>query len=257
MKRNLWLLLLSACAVFFTGCFETTEEITINKDGSGAYNMNLDLGGLFEFLDAMKSMDTSAAGGKNDDREKMDTTVAMREFTDTASTLTAAQKALFRSATMRMVMNEESKEFKMNMNFPFTQLSDVTKIMELSKSNGGNKVLGKMVMPGEVVDNGSAPKMPDLNNYYDLTFQPHLLERKLNKEKYKTLNKDLDQATMGEGEEMLAGIKMNTIIHLPSPAKKATGAAVKLSADIKTITLNGTMGDLMKNPEAFTYRIEY
>ncbi len=255
MKRNLLLSLLVIVAVFFTGCFETTEEITINADGTGTYNMNMDLSGLFQFLGAMKNMDTTA--NKNAKKEKMDTTINMRMFTDTAANLTVAQKALLHSATMKMLMDEEAQEFKMNMNFPFTQLGDVAKIIDLMHSAGGTNVMGKMVMPGEVAGSESAPKMPDLNTYFDMTLQPHLIERKLNKEKYKTLNEDMQQNSMGEGTEMLSSIKMNTVIHLPVAAKKVTGTGVLLSADKKTVTLNGTMEDLMKTPQKFSYRIEY
>lgn len=59
------------------------------------------------------------------------------------------------------------------------------------------------------------------------------------------------------GGDMLEGIKFNTIIRLPRPAKKVSGSGVQLSADKKTLTLKGTMQDLFQNPEAFTYRIEY
>jgi hypothetical protein len=257
MKRNLLLSLLVIVATFFTGCFETTEELTINENGSGTYNVNINLSGLFAFMDSMKGMDSTATTEKNKE-ERMDTTVYMRSFTDTASKLTAAQKELLRPAVMKMVMDEKEKEFKMDLKFPFSKLSDLEKIIALSKSEGGSNVMGKMVMPGEVVDNGSAPKLPDLSNYYDMTLLPNLVERKLNKEKYKSLNEDMQKNNMEEGgAEMLSSIKMNTVIHLPRPAKKVTGAGVKLSDDKKTITVKGTMEDLQKNPQAFTYRIEY
>ena len=256
MKRNLLLSLLVVVALFFTGCFETTEEITVNADGTGSYNMNMDMSGLFQFFDAMSSMDTSAASSKKK-KEKMDTTITMRTFTDTAANLTVAQKALLHDATMKMVMDEEAQQFKMNMAFPFKQLSDVEKIIALSHSTSGTNIMGKMVLPGEVAESNNAPAMPDLGSYFDMTLQPHLIERKLNKEKYKSLNGDMQQNGMGESAEMLGSVKMNTVIHLPVAAKKATGTGLILSADKKTVTISGTMEDLTKNPEKFSYRIEY
>ena len=257
MIKHFLLSFLLGLTLFLAGCYETTEELTINQDGSGSYNTTIDLSGLFQLFDTMKGMDSTLTISQNKGKEKVDTTINMKDFSDTATNLTMEEKGLLRPATMKMVMDDEAKQFKLKMNFPFTQLGDVPKIIKLMQSKSASNTLGKMVLPGDMAGNGNTPKMPDYNSYFDVTFKPHLIERKLNVAKYKSLNQDLEQNGMEEGSDALSSIKMNTIIHLPAMAKSAVGEGVKLATDKKTVTISGTMEDLMKSPQKFSYRIEY
>jgi hypothetical protein len=84
------------------------------------------------------------------------------------------------------------------------------------------------------------------------------LERKLNKKKYDSLMQQYAGQMPEEGMgDMLSSIKMNTVIHLPKAAKKVTAARSTLSADKKTVTIKGSLADLFRNPQVFSYRIEY
>jgi hypothetical protein len=58
-------------------------------------------------------------------------------------------------------------------------------------------------------------------------------------------------------EEMMSSVKMNSVIKLPRPAKAVQGEKVKLSNDKKTVTINCTMKDILANPKAVEYRIQY
>lgn len=136
MKKLLLSLLLTCTGLFFTGCVETTEELTIAADGTGTYQVGMDMSGLFDLMDAMKAMDTEGAAVEKK-KEKLDTVMAMRDFADTASHLTAEQKRLLQNASMKMKMDEEAKQFKMDMHFPFAKIGDVEKLIQFSQSSGG------------------------------------------------------------------------------------------------------------------------
>lgn len=256
MKKLLLLIALTFTSIFFTGCLETTEELTIAADGSGTYHVGVDMSGLFDLMDMMKGMDTSAIA-ENKKMEKMDTVISMRDFSDTASALTAEEKALMKNAQMKMKMDEVAKEFKIDMNFPFTKIGDVQKLMALSQKSGGGGAVQNMFKGNTLSAEGGNEQMPDINSYYDMVVNSNLIERKLNKEKYKALqqNEQLKGAQMAG--DMLESIKFNTVIRLPRPAKQVKGSHAQLSADKKTLTLKGTLQDLFGDPEAFSYRIEY
>jgi hypothetical protein len=256
--KKFFRLLLSFTALFFlTGCFDTTEEITIEKNGSGVYQVNADFKGLFELIDAMKAMDTSSNSSLQKMPSNIDTTIHLSTFADTASNLTAEEKALLRNATINLVMNEKDKVFKMLMKYPYKNINDVQKIIKLSQS--GSNILGKAMQGKDApqVDMQTQQMMPDFNNVYDITFTKGLIEKKINADKLKKFQEDEQFSQMKQALEMVSEATVNTVIHLPKPAKKAEGAKIKLSDDKKTVTINATLSDLFNDPNSFAYRVEY
>src|SRR3712207_4445873 len=104
--KILVLLLCSSITVLFSGCFETTEDVTIAENGSGTYKIAMDFGGIFDMFDALKAMDTAGKSDMGFPKERKDTTIHLRDSTDTATTLTAQQKALYKNATVNVLMDE-------------------------------------------------------------------------------------------------------------------------------------------------------
>ena len=254
-------LLFGLTGLLLTGCFETTEELTINENGSGTYSMAMDFSQLFQMFDAMGASDSSAQSALP--KARQDTTVNFRSFTDTAKALTTEQKALFRDAQLHLVMDEKEKEFKMNISMPYSKPGDVTKLMQLLSSENGGSVLGNM-MKGNNALGGQAPSdgktgLPDINSSFDLTVGRNSVARKLNKQKHDSVMQQYNGQFGDEsmGSEMLAAIKFHTVIHLPRAVKKVTATKPIVSADKKTVTINGTLVDLFKNPQVFSYTIDY
>lgn len=258
-KRKPSLLLLSLLAILFTGCFETTEEITIADNGSGTYHVNMNMDALFSMLDAMKGMDST---GQADSMfsKKMDTTVHFNTITDTAKALSASEKSLLKNATLHMLMSQADQKFQINMDFPFTRIDDVQKIMALGRSKAVARALGNAFKKeGNGMGDENNGQLPDLNSFYDVTIKKGLVQRTVNKKKLDSLLQDGQMKGLLESgnSEMMESIKLNTVIHLPKPVKKWTGDKVQLSDDKKTITIPATLPDLMQHPQALAYRIEY
>jgi hypothetical protein len=257
MKKIYFLL----CAVLFfaSGCFSTTEDFTIEANGSGVYNMKMDMSGMFDMIDAMKDM----AGEELDSSERdmglaaldqrMDTTIKLGTFTDTSSSLTAEEKSLMKDATMHMVMNKAQNKFVMDFHFPYSKLTDITKIMALSQKNGN--IMGKVLGGSE--GSTTMPETPEFGSIFDYTFKDGLLEKKLNAEAYKQLKESPQFGQISGAQSMLSEATMNSVIRLPRKAKKWEGTGVKLSDDGKTVTINGAFTDIFDNPNALTFRIEY
>jgi hypothetical protein len=122
----------------------------------------------------------------------------------------------------------------------------------------------KMALPGgDKKDDEDIPMMgesegePDLNNYFDLTYEKSKLKKKINKEKYASVKNDKNIESMMEMSQMGMPVNIKTVINLLRPAKKAEGKGITLSADKKTITIEGSLDDFMEDPSKFEYEIEY
>ncbi|HEU0110753.1 MAG TPA: hypothetical protein VFQ73_07740 [Flavisolibacter sp.] len=244
--------------VTLTGCLDTVEELTITADGSGTYNSTMDMSGMFEMIEMMAAMDTSASKQMKQLSDKdIDSTISMKSFTDTASDLTEEQKRLLSSAQMSITMKQKDKLFKMGMNYPFKNLQDVQKIIELNNSGKGVGAFGKGKDTETLPGMGDRGNMPSIGNFFDMVIKDGLIERKINDSKLQALNSDEKFKEMKNAGEMMGAVTFKSIIHLPRAATKIEGEKAKLSDDKKTVTISSALTDLFENPSSLNFRIEY
>jgi hypothetical protein len=257
--KKLTALVLILSAFIFSGCLDTVEELTITKDGSGTYKTTMDMSGMFDMIEMMAAMDTSANSQlKELSGKDIDSTFSLRSIMDTVAGITEDQRQLYKDATMSLTMKQKDKLFKMVMNYPFKKMEDVQKIIELNAAGKGMDVFNKGGKKDEnlpsMEDKGS---MPSINNFFDITYKKGLVERKFNEAKLEDLKKDEKYSQMKSAGDMLGSITYTSIIHLPKPATKVEGTLVKLSDDKKTVTIKSTLADLFDNPKSLGFRIEY
>ena len=84
MKKILLLAVLFI-STFFTGCFETTQELTLKADGSGEISSNIDMSNAIAMLAQM--------GGSDKEKLVYDTTVGFASILDSVEGLTAEDKS--------------------------------------------------------------------------------------------------------------------------------------------------------------------
>jgi hypothetical protein len=254
--KSLKLFFLLVFPLLFTSCLEINEEIAINKNGSGSLSMKTDMGKLFEMLEAFMPAEELK---KSEFATSKDTVIHIKDFVDTLQTMAADKKAALRDGTIHLKMNLAQKQFMINMNFPFKKVADLGNIYaSLGDAQSG---LGQMMkgMGGE--DSGVKLKTDkDANtSFYDLKAEKGMLTRTINKEKYDLAIKEgkMDQmkqmASMGADMD----IKMNTIVKLPSRAKKLTGAKAELSSDKKTVLIKATVTEMYEHPERYEFSVKY
>jgi hypothetical protein len=257
MKQFFAVLLLTA-SVLLTGCLDIVEDMTIQANGSGTYKTTMDMSGMMEMIEMMAAMDTSAKKSEQELFSKdMDTTILMKDFSDTASNLTAEQKRFFGKGKMNLKMSKQERKFILAMDFPFSTPEEMETLAKMTEGGKGFSMLGKAQnnsILGSATDEAGLPSMDGL---FDVQYRKGLLERKINPAKLTAFQKNDKVKEMEQAGEMLEQMKMQTVIHLPAPAKKVTGEKVKLSDDRKTITIQTSFYDLFKNPSAMAYRVEY
>lgn len=259
MKKTASFFIMALTAIVLTGCLDTVEELTIAPDGTGVYKNTLDLSGMFDMIEMMAAMDTSASSElKNLSDKDIDSVVHMRPMADSATYLTKEQKELFRDATMSITMKQKEKLFKMGMVYPFKRLEDVQKIIELNEEGKGVGLFGKKGKAKAALPGGEdKTDVPSISKYFDMTVKNGLIERKVNEKKLEDLKNDDKLKDLKGAGDMMGTITFRTVIHLPKAAVTAEGEKIELSADKKTVTINSSLMDLFENPKALHFRVVY
>jgi len=254
MKNKITLLLLAA-VVALTGCLETTEEITINKDGSGTLVTTNDMSAMI----ALAKM-----AGENKEMEelkekKIDTTFSLGAVANSMQGLSAEEKAMLKNGTMNMVMNMQDEKMIMKSTVPFKKIDQLARVSGISTrmvEESFKKGMGEKEKEGEQKEDDKMPGLP-LDEYYTTTYSASVIERKLNKEKHANLSEDEGAQAMKQMGDMGMTAKKTIVINLPRPAKKAEGKNVQLSEDKMKVTITGNSEIFFDDATALEFRIEY
>ncbi len=243
--------LLTVCSLFLVGCLETTQEVTINEDGSGTASYSSDLSAVVAMIKQM---------GSGEDLKELnqviDSTISLDKMTDSVPDLTDEQKAVMKNGVMQVKMDMKNEQFVTRMNFAFRNLSEISICDQLSGRVVGEALKGQAAMGGGT-EGGAAPKLSGFDDYFKTEYTNGKIERTLIKEKYENVGEDEMLSSMKQGAAMGMGMKANYIINLPRPASKAEGKGITISADKKKITINVDMDDFFDEPSKFEFLIEY
>jgi hypothetical protein len=251
MKRYISLFIMTCC-ILLVGCFETTQEVTINKNGSGIFTNTTDLGNLIGLLKQM-------GGNEADKMQNTDTTISLTGVADSIAGLTAEQRRIVNKGKMKLTLNMQDEKLLVKLDFPFEKLSDIELLKEILPKlsvSALKKLPGGDQMPAGTGDAESS-KIKTFDNFFDDTISKDLISRTLNKAKYATAADDEFMKSLQQMSGMGSPVKVNYIINLPKRAKKVEGKAVKLSGDKKKVTVSVTGDDFFNDPSKFEYRIEY
>jgi hypothetical protein len=253
MKR-FFLSLFTASTILLTGCYETTQEITVKEDGSGSFSTIND-------MSALMGMAKQMGGGA--DMEKMgdqaiDSSFSLEKGADSIPNLSPEERDIVRKGQASIKMNMKEDKFITGFVFPFSSPSEIGAI---------NKLSGKIMMEtmkGQAGAGASGalggqemPQFSSFDDYYTMSFSKGSLTKKLNKEKYATAADDQYLKSLKEAAGMGLAMKVTYIMNLPKPAKKAEGKGIKLSEDKKKVTIEADIDDFFDDPSKLEFNIEY
>ena len=233
---------------------DTTQELTLNENGSGVFRSTNDMSKIFSMLGQM------GGGSQMDKLKDMDTTIRLSDLVDSVKGLTAAEKTLISKGNMKIVLKQKDEKFFTVMSFPFQKLSDVKTIQQaLPKmtEEATKKIAdGKAEMPmGMNEDDMPEPKSFD--DYFDVVITNNSITKTINKEKYATAADDQYMKILSQMGSMGAPATVNYVFNLPRPATKVEGKGLKLSSDKKKVTLTVNSDDFFDEPKKFEFKIEY
>jgi hypothetical protein len=235
MKRFL-LLLVTSSLFFLTGCLEVLEDVYLNADGSGKYQITMDMSELFSDPMLKSIIDEQAkkeAGADADAPLEMDSTMYFRDAPE-FDKLSASDQALIKEVFLEMNASESNNEMVIKMHFPFNSLEDLAKMGEvmqkLEADKGGQG-------PGGMMGNGM--------------FGTQGAQFALKKRVLTRLPMPDATELLGQDEENLAMMKMffqgasyTTVYHLPGKVKKTD--IPNADIDGKTVTVENNFLDILE-----------
>ena len=256
--------LFTICTLFLTGCLETTQEITLNNDGSGTISNTNDMSALIGLARQM--------GGGGDmaklPQEAIDSTISMEKGADSIPNLTPTERDLVRNGTLYINMDMKKDKFLTKLSFPFSSVDtgiNITYFPSPSQIGDINKLSGKVMaetMKDQIAGESpmEADKMPEpssFDDYYKIEFSEGELTKKVNKEKYAGAESDEYLSGIKQAASMGLVMKATYVINLPRPATKAEGKYVKLSEDKMIVTISADIDDFFEDASAFEFKIKY
>jgi len=245
MKKAAYLLILFI-SITFTSC-QFTEEITLNKNGSGQYKLNMNMSAM---MGAMSEM------GQNDsikkEKEKIDSTFYMKDIIeqnkDSIAQLSKDQQLAIESVKdfkMHIHLDEEKGEMQYDFILDFKNLSELDNIKR--KVEKAQKLQDKKGDSEESIENHDI-----FYTYSKKHFTRKVVMKNLTEEEQEIYN-----AKMEESKMFLGGSMYKLIYHFPKKIKNVNYKETQFSSDHKTMTIEVEMDSLTKNPMLLDLKVDF
>lgn len=258
MKKTLFLLLVGV-SLLFTACFETETETSINADGSGTLTMVIDMGKMFDLIEAMGKDSIN----KTDDEPPQDSVFYFKDQAseiekDLGRSLTNEEKTLLEKSTGRLQLNVKEKMMKLSLRSEFTKLSQLTFLEKMQK-----KVVDKLPGRDGTENDEENEKIMQLASKpadaLSFSVKDGLIENSFDKSKYQLSAEDEAMAAEISQLGMMFGeMPVKFIYRLPRPVKEVTTSAeYELAEDKRTVIITYDFLEIFKKPEVQAYKIEY
>lgn len=250
--RKFILSVLTGCTLFLTGCLETTQEISLNEDGSGIIKNTSDMSALIGMAKQM------GGGGDMDKlpQDAIDSTISMTDGADSIPNLSPEEREMARKGKLRINMDMKNDKFLTTLSFPFSSPSQIATYNKLSGKIMAETLKDQMA-GGAQMPAGEMPEASSFDDYYSIEFSNGELTKKVNKEKYAGAESDEYLKGIKQAASMGLVMKANYIINLPRPVTKAEGKNVKLSADKKQVTVSADIDDFFADASSLEFKIKY
>ena len=239
------------------------EKIVINKNNSGTYTMTLDMSKMIKLMKEMDQQNKDEA----ELPEKKDSTVYLKSFVDTSTTLTAREKELFRDGTVRMNTDEEANKFIVMFHFPFKNITSLPELKSSYMAAIDKLGISKKINPSE--DGAEEDKPVDMENNKNILSPsgeafafaavPGKISNSLvDKDMFNnSIQNDSSLQMIQQMSMMMGDMNYKTVLVLPNKVKKYKGNQTILSDDKKTVSFLTTLSDMLNRPEAAEYSVEY
>ena len=258
-------ILLLVCSLVLTACLESETKTTINADGSGSMTATVD------FSEMMKMM---AGNQKQGEDFVLDTTINIKNYSDTSSRISAYHKSLVRDMKLKVLMDARDisqLKFRVTLISPFKNLEDFNALNELMKRNEFDQIFDNAMSIPELSgkdkneENNSSNENDNIFSsvfpaFYNCVYSKNSIVCKTDTAKHRQTVEGLTKMDMdinGEMEaKMLESAEFTNTLVLPRSVKKITGDSWKKTTE-KELVQTGNYLDLYKNPGKYEYSIQY
>ncbi len=269
--NKLILLTISILALFMTSCADITNEVWVNKDGSGKVDISMDMGEMMGMIEMMASMEEGMKDGEEseedsdtdegEDEEDMFSMLGMSgsgkmENVDTSFNFydvmpdsirnKLENPELFRKMSMTTRMNKEESEMFLQMSFEYDSPEErdeiINSIGQLSEK--GDENAEKINQFKEMMRQYDADLEKGIVTIPEQDFSSEFAEDMGGEEM------DMDFDNMSEEDMAMMQMMMGdagfiTTMHLPDEIISCDDKSAEI--DGNTITIKDSYMDLMKN----------
>lgn len=233
-----------------SSCFNILERIQVNKNGSGEYLLELDMGEMIGMMKAFSggSEDEDGQSWTTEANTRMDTLIRFADLPDSLSRTWKHPKVTARGL-ISMTMDMEASQMMLRISLPFNRVEEIDQFSQ-DMSSGLAAIDDPIgASPGEL---GSI--LPGLQAE-QFSFKPKLLSRK-------PIDWSEAQAELSQEErdmaQMVLGNATYTVEYiLPGKVKKVEGLGYIISDDGKTVKGQFRLGDLMEGKADLGLKIPY
>ena len=217
MKKILRYLLFAAVVSTMSACFEITETVTVNKDGSGQYTSTMDASKLSEQMKMLAAFDTTG-----------EMTTKLKYSLD--STFAESFKKYAKVKGISKIVADTSKPYIYKVSMDFAGVDALNEAVNLDKKDSGMKNLYGW-KKGQLTRKDFALNLDDM---------------KIEDESQKEMMKS-----------MLEGMKYTIIVNVPGKIKDASNKDAKVSDDKKSVTLACSLLDIMDKKASLGIDVTY
>jgi len=249
------ILLLAMSIALFTSC-EIHEEITFNKDGSGEYQMSID-------MSAMMAMGKDSKKQKKDSLSPKKKPVVqdtiykfsdiLTEKKDSIARLSEKEQKILnelKDVIVKIHMDETKDEMTMAYVYPFQKISDLKNIQErLEKINKNSK-------EKEQIDNFLS-EMPRTTVEYKFSNRKFRRKVRVLKTEKKDDEKENTENQTGKMDKLYTMFRYKLIYHFPKKIKSVSYKDAMLSADGKTLIIELPFNKIAENPELLDFEVKF
>ena len=238
--------LLTVLATFFTLTSCTfTEEITFEKNGSGKYDLQMDLGGMMSMVGAMQDSTSSEMP------EKMDTIMYMKDLLEANSEsiqdLSASDKAVYdalKDMKMHMKMDTEASTWTMDFLLDFKKISELDNIQE--------KVKMAQKLQENKVEEADPTNHKVTYVYGKKKFERKVEMLKLTEEQQAAFDESMESSAM-----FMGGSTYKIKYNFPKKIKSTTLTDAVISEDGKTLTYEIEMDKALNDPKLLDFVVKF
>ena len=256
-------------AILFLGviiCFQScqiSEEISFNEDGSGNYEMTFDMS---EMMKMGGTMDTLPP------EPPVDSVITFATFLDEKKDSIAKlpakerqQLEVLRPLKFAMNSNEEEKQLKINVIYPFKKIDDLSKFAEAIE-NANIKELQELTSPmselnpdtptDSVEQKDPMSEMFSMAKSFNTTFSKKGFSRSITEiARAEALAKK--DTTITADDPFVDMIRFKQVYKFPYKVKSVNNANAKILSNFQGVEIEANMYELNNDPDFFNLEVTF
>ena len=253
MKQLIYLILIS---VLITSC-QVTEEVTLNKNGSGVYDFSFDMSAMMDMMKDEKKNDSLQAGKKT---KNVDTIISVYKtfeaYKDSIQLSPEEKQSLekLKELSIHFKVNEEEGEMFFKLNYPFKKLSDlenffkdlaVVEKIDKKAHMTQDRVKSDMLFG---MNSGNQAKYKMTRRYFK-----RIVTGKKNKATDSTTTQQKQEA-----EKFFKMITYRLVYHFPKKIKEVKfDGEYKFADEGKTLVIEIPLDEMEKHPEKSSFEVRF